>query len=208
MKKIVAVALSLALAVAIGIGGTLAWLTHKTGPLVNTFTVGNVGITLTESKGTSIGTSSNRSFKMVPGQTIEKDPKVTVVADSEACWLFVKVEPSGGDVTIGGTPYKFDDFINWSVKGDWTKLDSEDNVWCRPVDADPDNDQYFSVIGYTDSNRQFVNDKVLVKNTVTKEMMDALTRSNTFPTLTFTAYAIQQFGFGAVEDAWEEVSNP
>ncbi len=199
MKKIVAVALSLALAVAIGIGGTLAWLTHKTGPLVNTFTVGNINIALTETKGPS--------FKMVPGQAIDKDPVVTVAAGSEDCWLFVKVEPSGGDVTIGGTPYKFDDFINWSVKGDWTKLDSEDNVWYRPVDADPDNDQYFSVIGYTDSNRQFVNDKVLVKNTVTKEMMNELQGEHAvLPTLTFTAYAIQQFGFTTAEKAWEEVS--
>ena len=75
MKKKITLLLSLALAVAIGIGGTLAWLTDKTESKVNTFTVGNIDIDLTE-------TTTN--YKMVPGQTIDKDPKVTVEAGSEA----------------------------------------------------------------------------------------------------------------------------
>ena len=82
MKKKITLLLSLVLAVAMGIGGTLAWLTAKTEAVKNTFTVGNINITLTE-------TTTN--YKMVPGQTIAKDPKVTVKAGSEACWLFVKI---------------------------------------------------------------------------------------------------------------------
>ena len=50
-------------------------------------------------------------------------------------------------------------------------------------------------------------DKVLVKDTVTKAMMDALKEDGaTQPTLTFTAYACQKDGVPDVAAAWEIVS--
>ena len=92
MKKALFIMLSAALIVCATVAGTLAWLTDKTEPVVNTFTVGDINITLTESE--------NLDLKMVPGQTITKDPKVTVKDGSEACWLFVKVEEVGAISTI------------------------------------------------------------------------------------------------------------
>ena len=48
---------------------------------------------------------------------------------------------------------------------------------------------------------------VTVKDTVTKEMMDAIKKGDaTAPTLTFKAYAIQKSGFDTVEAAWAKVS--
>ena len=70
MKKALFIMLSAALIVCATVAGTLAWLTDTTDPVVNTFTVGDINITLTESK--------NLDLKMVPGRTITKDPKVTV----------------------------------------------------------------------------------------------------------------------------------
>ena len=60
----------------------------------------------------------------------------------------------------------------------------------------------------TDTDYAVLKDnQVTVKDTVTKPMMDAITKgTDTNPTLTFTAYAIQKAGFTTVADAWTEVS--
>ena len=95
-KKTKIVVLVLALALVLGgvIGGTLAWLVAETPAVTNTFTVGNIDITLTETAATAENNYAP-SFKMVPGATIAKDPVVTVVKGSEACWLFVEITANG-----------------------------------------------------------------------------------------------------------------
>ena len=130
--------LAVVLIVGISVGGTLAWLTATSGPVVNTFTVGDINITLTE---------TTTDYKMVPGNTINKDPKVTVKAGSEACWLFVKIEKSTN----------LDSFITYSVANGWTALDGVDGVYYREVSATTA-DTEFPVLA---------NDRVTVKNTVT-----------------------------------------
>ena len=74
-KKTLALVLALTLLVAGVVGGTLAWLTDQTAEVKNTFTVGDINIGLTE---------TTADYKMVPGNTIAKNPTVTVKADSEA----------------------------------------------------------------------------------------------------------------------------
>ena len=109
-KKSLALIFSLALIV-IGIaGGTLAWLTAKTNTVVNTFTTSDIEITLAESTGDT--------YKMVPGFTIAKDPKVTVLEGSEKCYLFVKLEKSAN----------FDAFLSYEIADGWTALDGTANV--------------------------------------------------------------------------------
>ena len=175
-KKILVACLCVALAVLTIAGTTLAYLTATTGPVTNTFTVGNIDITLAETK---------TDFKMVPGSTIDKDPKVTVKAGSEACWLFVKVEKSTN----------LDRFIAYTIDSGWTALSGVNGVYYREVSAAA-TDTNFSVLA---------GDQVTVNTTVTKAMMDALTQS-TYPTLTFTAYAVQKAGFDTETAAWAEVS--
>ena len=48
------------------------------------------------------------------------------------------------------------------------------------------------------------NDEIMVKDTVTKAMMDALTSAN-YPSLKFTAYAIQQEGSASEAEAWAKI---
>ncbi len=89
--------------------GTLAWLT-STGTVTNTFTVGQVKITLDEAKVNEYGVKLNdkdevatesdtlasrvngNEYKLIPGHTYVKDPIIHVSADSENCYLFVKIE--------------------------------------------------------------------------------------------------------------------
>lgn len=175
-KKILVACLCVALAVLTIAGTTLAYLTATTESVTNTFTVGNIDITLAETK---------TDFKMVPGSTIAKDPKVTVKAGSEDCWLFVKVEKSTD----------LDRFIAYTIDSGWTALSGVNGVYYREVSAAA-TDTNFSVLA---------GDQVTVNTTVTKPMMDALTQS-TYPTLTFTAYAVQKAGFDTATAAWAEAS--
>ena len=83
-NKTVAILLALVLAIGCAVGGTLAWLISQTAPVVNTFTYGDINIGLKE--------DTKGPYTITPGKNITKDPKVTVTAGSEACWLFVKVK--------------------------------------------------------------------------------------------------------------------
>lgn len=174
-KKTLALVLALTLLVAGVVGGTLAWLTDQTAEVKNTFTVGDINIGLTE---------TTADYKMVPGNTIAKDPTVTVKANSEACWLFVQVTES--------TDLK--DFITYAIAEGWTALPGVDGVYYREVPASAA-DQTFSVLA---------GDAVTVKSDVTRTMLE--TAKTDAPTLTFKAYAIQRDHFATADAAWAEVS--
>lgn len=174
-KKTLALVLALTLLVAGIVGGTLAWLTDQTAEVKNTFTVGDINIGLTE---------TTADYKMVPGNTIAKDPTVTVKANSEACWLFVKITES--------TDLK--DFITYAIAEGWTALPGVDGVYYREVPASAA-DQTFSVLA---------GDAVTVKSDVTRTMLE--TAKTDAPTLTFKAYAIQKDHFATADAAWAEVS--
>ena len=212
-KKLIAIISCMILLIG-AVGATIAWLTDKTDPVVNTFTVGNIDIDLYETSGDD--QVHAKDYKMIPGTTLDKDPKVTVEAGSEACWLFVKVTESC-DVSKpdSNDKYIFSDFIDYSVitgESGWTQLMNGETpvagVYYRAVSASTA-DQIFDVIGANNGD-DFLTNKVVVKDTVTKEMMDALesalkTNPNAGPKLTFKAYAVQNVGFeGNPYAAWLE----
>lgn len=190
-KKILVPAVASLMLLSCMVGGTLAYLFDDSETVTNTFTVGDVNITLHETK--------DLNLKMVPGITLRKDPIVTVVKESEDCWLFVKVQESDN----------LTDFIEYTINEDWSKISEENDgiVYAyKEVVKYSDSDQTFEVL--TDSEK-YENGQVVVKTTVTKEMMDALSEADaTQPTLTFTAYAVQALGFNNSVDAWNEYKNP
>lgn len=180
--KLVVAMLAVTLLIGCAIGGTVAWLTAKTDPVVNTFTYGDIDIELNETK------PANREAKIIPGVDIEKNPKVTVKANSEACWLFVKVEKAGTFVT---------NKVTYSIAGGWTQGDGTNipaNVYYREVGA-VTADTDFAVLK---------DNKVTVSDTLTKEDIKNIT---TNPTLTFTAYAVQKDAAQTAADAWA-IANP
>lgn len=90
-KKFIIVLVALVLSVTCTIGVTLAWLVDTSENVVNTFTVGNIEIDLNETDTDNDDNTKANSYKVVPGATVVKDPKVTVKANSENCWVYVKV---------------------------------------------------------------------------------------------------------------------
>lgn len=187
-KKTLALLLSLVLVFGVIAGGTLAWLTAKSDTVTNTFTTSDIKVELKETTGTS--------YKMIPGYTISKNPKATVLTGSEECYLFVKLEKSAG----------FDTYLEYAIASGWTQLtkdkdgnDITDLIYYRQV-LTADIGTAYSVLA---------NDQVTVKSSVTKADMNALT-AQTYPTLTVTAYASQLHknateNFTAAE-AWANVS--
>ena len=162
-KKGVALLLVLFLLVGCVIGTTLAWLKAETQPLTNTFTAGNITLSLEESQ--------DLDLRMVPGQTITKDPVVTVGAKSEACYAYIHVVKAND---LGLLSYSFDG---------WTQLPGYTDVYYRAVGAS-DNAQAFHV---------FTDDEVQVSSDMTAAQANTINATN--PTITITAYAVQQDGF-------------
>lgn len=164
---------ALALIICSTIGGTLAWMFDKTDPVINTFTVGDIKITLTEPDTEQDDDPDNNSYSFYPDAEISKEAIVTVKAGSEDCWLFVKVEESDN----------FDDFMEYAMADGWSKVTAQNDgsvIWSRKV-SNADSDQTFLVLK---------DGKVTVKDGVTQAQLDELTEE-TYPTLKFTAYAVQ-----------------
>ena len=167
--------------------GTYAFLTAKTATVTNTFTVGNVTITLDEAKvdlygvkdgdvRVEVDTDKTVPYKLIPGRKYTKDPVITVGADSESCWLFVKVE-NGISAIEGGTT-----IASQLGTNGWTALDDVDNVyymsWAAGSAVKVPVFGSFTIA--TDANvASYVTAKIIV-----------------------TAYAVQAEGFGTAEAAW------
>lgn len=179
--------LALALIVGVAGGATFAWLTAKTDPVVNTFTYGDINITLEENTGSD--------YKIIPGVAIEKDPLVTVKAKSEACWLFVKVEEENWPEFADGEGENAVRKVSYDIGDGWTKGDGTDipaNVYYREVAANAA-DQEFPVLK---------DNKITVSDTLTKIEINSI---STKPKLRITAYAIQKDGMGTAAEAWTAI---
>lgn len=190
VSRLVVLTVAIILAACTAIGGTVAWLIAKTEPVVNTFTYGDINITLEETDTNLDGDNdpTTNQYEMIPGNAIKKDPKVTVKAESENAWLFVKLEKS----------QNFDEFLTYQVILDdpattdavegWTALDGVDGVYYKKVDKANADAEHFVLVEDADKNTVFV------KDTVTKEMLNALDANgaDNYPKLTITAYAVQR----------------
>lgn len=190
-SKLFVMMLALVLVFGCAVGGTIAWLTAETGPVVNTFTYGDINIELTETKPT------DRQAKIIPGVDIKKDPKVTVKDGSEACWLFVKVAENNWPEfeETDGTTKK----VSYAMADGWVALDGVAGVYYREVDAVTADISYGILKG----------DIVTVSENLTKTEVSSIA-AGTHPTLTFTAYAVQKDGIGTAVDAWAKIpsTNP
>lgn len=174
--------LALVLVVGCAVGGTIAWLTATTDPVVNTFTYGKINIALTETK------PESKQATIIPGVNISKDPKVTVKAGSEACWLFVKVGEANWPTFTVGENKK----VSYAIATGWKELPGVAGVYYREVNAvTADTDFYV-----------LKDNMVTVSEELTKAEVNGIT---TQPTLTFTAYAVQKDGIGTAAEAWAKV---
>ncbi len=184
MKKAIVLVLCAVLLCGVSVFSTLAYLT-STDKVENTFTVGNVKITLDEAKVKADGTadSSERvkanGYKLIPGKSYTKDPTVHVDANSEDCWLFVKVvnEIAGieADTTVAA---------QMTTNG-WTLVGGTTNIYARAT-----------------ANKAGDNVVVFENFEIKGDVSNETLASYANKTIVVTAYAIQADGFATAEAAW------
>ena len=186
-KKVLALVLCAALLVAGSVAATLAYLTSQTDTISNVFTVGNVKITMDEAKVDVYGvedknadrvSKGEQSYKLIPGHTYVKDPTIYVDANSENCWLFVKVEDGIVDIQAEKT------VAAQMVENGWDKVAGEKDVWYHAVAK--------------------AGDKVPVFGSFTVKA-DADVATYNGKAIKVTAYAVQADNFGSAAEAWEVV---
>ena len=188
MKKTLTMILAFALVFALGVGGTLAWLTDETTAVTNTFTVGDINITLEETTG--------ENYDFVPGDVITKDPVVTVEKESEKCYLFVAITV---DNNSSGT---VDPVLTWEIADGWIPygdvVDAPKDgtyYYYQLVNANETEDQEFAVLK---------DNTVTVSSDVTKAMVDEDLEENE-PTITIDAAAVQYKNIEDEADAFNEI---
>lgn len=170
--------------------GTLAWLIDRTPEVTNTFTYGDINITLEETDNNidQDGNPNTNEYNMTPGGVITKDPRVTVLANSEESWVFVKLAKSDN----------FDDFMSFEIADGWTALAGTEGVYYRQAEAS-EQDVVYPVLK---------DNKVNVSIDVTKEMLNELDAGEVpnYPQLIISAYAIQRdeaiADLSTAETAW------
>ena len=191
MKKTLTVLLALVLVIAMSVAGTMAYLT-STDSVTNTFTVGKVQITLDETDVDVYGVKDGETrtdantYKLIPGHEYTKDPIIHFLPESEASWLFVKLENGIKDIVDATTIEK------QILDNGWTLLDNTENVYYKAADANNAPDA--GVVDYP------VFGSFTLKGDANVSAYDG-------KTIKVTAYAIQKDGFESdVALAWTTVS--
>jgi hypothetical protein len=193
-KKIFIIVVSILSVCSFLIGTSVAWLSSKTDEVVNTFTYGDINIKIEE---TDTGDNDNNEFtneyKMLPGNKITKDPKITVLKNSEDSYLFIEIKESAN----------FKNFMKYELVEGWTLVEGTENVYVKEV-TKSDKDQEFFVLK---------DNTVTVLESVTKAMLNDLDKDGqtNYPTLSFTAYAVQRDSkieaIDTAVEAWSIVSS-
>lgn len=148
-KKIVTAGLALVMVAGISVAGTLAFLTSNAGSVTNTFTVGNVAITLQEHAysqetgeltddvitASTTNTVGNDYGKINPGVVYDKDPYVTVATGSENCYVFIKVANGLGENEAASVEGGYQTIENQILAKKWTKYTGADGVYYKANQA-------------------------------------------------------------------------
>lgn len=169
---------------------TLAYMTSKTDTITNTFSVGNVKITMDETvyvdgNPTSDRNANGNSYKMIPGNKYIKDPIIHVDAESEDAYIFVKVVKTNTDGVLEGL----------DMADGWTALSGEGNegIYFNTTKylAETGNPNYNVFAVLDGSERETVQVATAVKNGATEAKVEV------------TAFAVQAAGFLTAQEAWD-----
>lgn len=175
--KVLLIMLCAVVLVVLSVAGTLAYLSMKTDTVTNTFTAGDIKITLSQ-------TATLDGAKIIPGHEYVVDPVVTVEAGSEGCWLFIEVDKLPD----------FDTYFDYTVADGWNPLDGNSNVYWRTVTATAEQAASFALFAPRSGDTQAT---LCASMNLTKEQCKALSGK-----LSFTAYAVQHSGVSSATDAW------
>lgn len=223
LRKALVMICTMALVACLSVAATIAYFTDSDS-VTNTFTVGNVEITMDEldtdkdtittdnveytvkdANGNEVKTirDTANKYHLVPGMTYEKDPTIHVAEDSEDCWLFVKVENGIAAIEAQAEYKDKNDAIAQGTIAEqmaafgWKAVAGTENIYA-----------YEKTVGKAVDVPVFKAFKIDGEKTVNVE--DGKTKPEgkediadyANQTVNVTAYAIQAAGFENSADAW------
>ena len=204
---------------------TIAYLTASSA-VSNVFTVGNVGITMYETKVDSDGVAvepitevDTNSYHLVPGQTYKKDPTIRITSKEDSMYLFVKssnqirkIEAGNQDGATDETPdsmraqMEANGWVEFVRSGDgieivWVygKRDVETGI-ITPTAVNP-NSQQVKKDGTNGPKAK--GEFVLCENFSIASNADVSLYAAA--KVNFTAFAIQKTGIAGTQEAWEVI---
>ena len=190
-SKALLLTLCAVLLVAASVLGTMAYLT-STDEVTNTFTVGQVQITLDEKDTDNSTPDADRdkanAYHLLPGNEYEKDPTVHVNAVSEDSWIFVKVENgiAAFEAATSTEENGYKSISDQITANGWKALDGVANVYYKP---------------YTKSATG--SDLIVFSNfKIADTANDVQGWATLNATVNITAYAVQKDGFDTASAAW------
>lgn len=218
-KGVLALLLCAVLLVGATVAGTVAYLTDSK-VVKNTFTVGKVGISLQEYKingetGEQVEptelVAGNAGIRMIPGRTIKKEPVLTVLADSEACYvrMFVKItwpEEANGKFKNQEYAAWFKTNGNAGFGSNWTSIGLIKNGVTDGDGVDIYEFRYNTSVNKSDANTTLdpLFTAINIPGDLSNEQIAAIDGS----VMELIAQAVQAEGFNGVAAAFEAVGYP
>ena len=191
-KKVFLTVLCAAALVVASVLGTMAFLT-STDDVENSFTVGNVNITLDEAKVDTAGDIvkdaarvDKNTYKLIPGHDYIKDPTIHVTGGSEDSWIFVKVE-NGLEAIIDDTT-DYPTIAKQISDLEWTALDGVTGVYYKSYTSQATDKDFVVFNNFKVKDDANVNDAEA---------------NYTAQKIKVTGYAVQKDGFDTAKAAWD-----
>ena len=194
---------AVALIGAIGVGSTFAYLSATTGPVTNTFEIGNVSFdsdhglkesavvrengtgAYVDNDGTGTWTTDHNAYENLhAGEVVLKDPTVTMEVGSQDAWVFALVEN--------------DNTNKLSIQYNTEWVDVTDAYRALHTDLPA------TSAVYAKATKIAGGESSTIFNTVTVD--DSVTGTTTFNNIIIKACAVQAAGFDSYEDAISEVA--
>lgn len=221
-KKLLSAVMLTVAAIALVVASVLATIAYMTSSTAvsNTFTVGNVGITMFESKvnpegqrvhadGTPLASGDpivkdvdGNSYHLIPGRSYIKDPTIYVDAASDNCYLFIKTRNQIAHLEDGNVP-------DSGNNNPTMRKQLEDHGWVRIYTFNDGESIYcYKGTGTIESGSNKIATPVEVDKLTTQRPDRGIDLFDTFTidpqadvtksgsaTVTITAFAIQYDGF-------------
>lgn len=218
-KKVMALALAAVMLVVTSVAATIAYLTDDD-VVVNTFTVGNVQIELHETdEQTRKDGTVGKDYHLQPGLTYDKDPTVTVLKDSEDCYVRVLVKVENIEQLKSAFPKTGVDYSDWNIKN-WYGTDDvfllqnlvnwNESAWqYKSYDANTATYEFWytgekAINGIVSKNEETptklesVFTQIIIPGEIDNTHLAYLQDAK----ITVTAHAIQAAGFDNATQAW------
>lgn len=194
-RKFLLILSSALLLVSLTVGATVAYLTD-TDSVVNTFTVGKVGLSMDEADvneyGDLIYTDEAKTilaervtaneYKLIPGHTYVKDPTIYIDSTSEDGWLFVKIDNQIADI----------EDQSWTIAAQMAQKGF------KPI-AEGSNVYAWDYVA-TKANTSIV---VFEKFKIDGNVKNAALAEYQGKSVSVTAYMVQKDGFDNAKAAWD-----